>query len=259
MIDGKPDPGEIRHFRLPDLAGAAERRPDAEEGPNACGSEAGVESAPRLFSPLPLTEDGQVPGGLSGEEGDPEEGRAETLLAVARQEAEALLAQARGEADGLREAAHREGIEAGRAEGRRRLEESAERLAELVRELTEYKEGLYQEARTQTLELVFAVLGKIMGPLAEADEQVVVRVTERALQLLSDREVLTLRVHPDDLKSLVEAKPQILETFDGIQKLTVLEDPSVRRGGCIVQTPSAEIDARLDSQLQEVARRLRNP
>jgi flagellar assembly protein FliH len=87
---------------------------------------------------------------------------------------------------------------------------------------------------------------------------VVVPVVERSLQMLSDREQLTIRVNPDDLKVVLDAKPQLLEAVDGIQKLTVLEDPSVRPGGCLVQTPTTEIDARLETQLQELARSIRS-
>ncbi|MBE0616947.1 MAG: hypothetical protein IH608_03325, partial [Proteobacteria bacterium] len=103
-----------------------------------------------------------------------------------------------------------------------------------------------------------ALVNRLLGPLAEGDETAVIRVVERALQLLSDRENLTIRVNPKDLRSLVEAKPLLLESFDGIQKLTVLEDPAVKRGGCLVQTPTSEIDARLETQLAELARALRN-
>ncbi|MHB8766349.1 MAG: FliH/SctL family protein, partial [Deferrisomatales bacterium] len=131
------------------------------------------------------------------------------------------------------------------------------RLVELAAELAAHKPALYEEARTQVVELVLAVAGRVLGPLAESDQQAVVRVVERALRLLSDRENLTLRVNPADLRSLVEAKPTLLEAIDGIQKLTVVEDPSVKRGGCLVQTPSAEIDARLETQLGELARAVR--
>jgi flagellar assembly protein FliH len=181
------------------------------------------------------------------------------LLEEARQQAEALLAAARTDADALREEARRKGHEAGREEGRRSAEETASRWQDLAAELADCKERLYEEARGQVVELVLALTGKILGPLAEGDREAVVRVTGRALQALSDREVLTIRVNPEDLQGLMDAKPRLLQAFDGIKKLTVLEDPSVDRGGCLVETATAEIDARLDSQLREIARALRKP
>ncbi len=194
----------------------------------------------------------------SGASGLPPADPAAAAIGAARREAAALVAEARREAERLKDAARREGLEAGRAEGRKALEQAAEALRSAAQELAGHKERLYREARDQVVELALALANRVLGPLAEGDEGAVIRVVERALQLLSDRESLTIRVNPQDLRSLVEAKPQILEAFDGIQKLTVLEDPAVKRGGCLVQTPTAEIDARLDTQLAELVRSLRS-
>ena len=184
--------------------------------------------------------------------------QAEQQLAAARAGAEATRTAARGEAVAIREKARQEGLAAGRAEAAAATAAAVARLQTLAEELAAHKPVLYAEARSQVLELTLALVRKILGPLAAAAPDAVVQVVERALQLLSDREQLTIRVHPDDLKVLLDAKPQLLTTVDGIQRLTVVEDPSVQPGGCLVQTPTTEIDARLDTQLQELARSLRS-
>lgn len=175
----------------------------------------------------------------------------------AKMEAERLLSEAKAQGDAIREEASRQGREEGRVEALRILEEQAASLEAVVREVAGFKARLYHEARQEVVDLALALVGKLVGPLVENDQQVVVRVVERALQGLSEREALTLRVHPEDLKSVVEAKPTILETFDGIQRLTVMEDLSVRRGGCLIQTSTTEIDARLETQLEELRQSLR--
>lgn len=182
---------------------------------------------------------------------------AREALELARAEGAEIVAGAHREAEALREKARREGLKAGAAEAARAAAVQAARVEAVATSLAAHKVGLWEEARGQTVELCLALVNRLLGPLAEGDEQAVVRVVERALQLLTERETLTIRVHPDDLKSLVDAKPTILSTFDGIQKLTVLEDPSVRRGGCLVRTPTTEIDARLETQLGELARAVR--
>ncbi|HSH71153.1 MAG TPA: FliH/SctL family protein, partial [Deferrisomatales bacterium] len=184
--------------------------------------------------------------------------QAAQLLAEAREGAEATLAAARNEAVAIRAGARQEGLAAGRAEAAAATAAAVGRLQTLAEELAAHKPALYAEARSQVLELTLALVRKILGPLAAASPDAVVQVVERALQLLSDREQLTIRVHPDDLKVLLDAKPQLLTALDGIQRLTVVDDPSVQPGGCLVQTPTTEIDARLDTQLQELARSLRS-
>jgi flagellar assembly protein FliH len=196
--------------------------------------------------------------GASAAEGLAEGAPPKALLDQARDEAAEIVAGAVREADGIREQARREGLECGCAEGRRRAEEAAGSVETVVAELARYKTSLYHEARQQVVELALAVVSKILGPLGESDERAVVRVVERAVQLLSDREHLAIRVNPGDLRNIIEAKPRILQTFDGIERLTVVEDPSIKRGGCVLQTPTTEIDARIDTQLQEVIRSVRS-
>ena len=241
MKDPTRSPDEIQPFRWPELDhGEAAPRP-------------GTVGRDGAFRPdeLAADEPGEaVPGkGAAPPKVDPVE--------EARREAEALLARAREEAEALREQARAEGYEAGRAEGLRTLAEGAEHLEGLCRDLAGHKAALYREARDQVVELTLALVQKLLGPLTEEMEGVVVRVVERALQVLSDRETLTIRVNPDDLQVLLEAKPRLMRSFDGIRQLAVVEDPAVRRGGCQVQTPTAEIDARLETQLEELVRAVR--
>lgn len=243
----KPPPTGVRPFAWADL----EADPSTTSPPGPDGSNPGAPVRPYRWADL----DG-LSGGPDGAraQADP----AQAALEAARREADALLGAAREEARKLAAAARREGLEAGRAEGRTALEKAAEDLRRVAAELAGYKEALYREARDQVVELCLALVNRLLGPLAAGDEEAVIRVVERALQLLSDREQLTVRIHPQDVHSLLEAKPRILESFDGIRKLTVLEDPAVKPGGCLVQTPTAEVDARLDTQLAEIVRSLRS-
>ncbi len=231
-----PQDPPARPFRPADLDGAT---------PLPAGSTEGV----RSFRPEDLAEDRPGPARSSPGPDD--------LAAAARAEAEAIVAAARAEADRVRETARQEGLEAGRAEAAARAAETAERLRGLCEELAGYKDRLYREARAQVLELTFALVEKLLGPLAEADRGAVVRTVEQALQLLSDRESLTVRVHPGDLQAVARAKPRILQSFDGIRSFAVIEDPSVKPGGCEVQTPTAEIDARLETRLEELVQAAR--
>lgn len=284
--DEKVVSGQVRPFRCTEL-GEGDEHPDAEPGvPRNPVSPSQSETRRRPGVPsggmTPVRPDGHTVRGASrpfepaefeGLPGDaissptgPNSGEGpngsgegpETAVDEARRKAEEILSGAEKEAERIRSEAHRAGLAAGQVEGRAALEAAAARLENVAKELAAHKPSLYDEARRQVVELALSVVKKILGPLAEADAQAVLRVVEKALQQLSDREILTIRVHPDDLKSLVEAKPKILEAFDGIQKLTVLDDPSVKRGGCLVQTPTTEIDARLETQLQEIVRAVRS-
>lgn len=239
MSNGKTDPGQIRPYKFNDFS---------ELEPLSSGvSDDGEFVASHPCSAARLKKQ-KADEGLA----------AKTILEEARGEAASLLAEARSQLAFIKAKAHEEGFAAGREEGLKQQAEAAESVVALAKELACYKSSLYSEARAQVVELALCLVGKVLGPIAENDQQAVIGVVKKGLRIISDREILTLRVSPEDLQGMIAAKPEIQRSFDGIQKFTVLEDPSVKPGGCIIQTPTSEIDARLDAQLQALARDLRN-
>jgi len=68
---------------------------------------------------------------------------------------------------------------------------------------------------------------------------------------------IVLRVHPDDLKALERGRPRLLERALRAQALQFRADPSIGRGGCIVESELGTVDARLPVQLEAIERALR--
>jgi flagellar assembly protein FliH len=182
----------------------------------------------------------------------------EEVLARAHQDAELIVAVAHQEAENIRLQAREDGFAKGMADGHMEIRAKVERLETLMREMASFKSHLYEEAREEVVELVIAIAEKILGPLADGQPSAVVHVVAKGLELLSDRSSVTLRVHPDDVALVIESKSQLQRTIDGIRDLSVLEDGGVPRGGCMVESRSAEIDARLHTQLDEVIRAVRS-
>jgi flagellar assembly protein FliH len=63
---------------------------------------------------------------------------------------------------------------------------------------------------------------------------------------------VTLRVHPEDLRLLEGARERL--TAEGISGTPIdfKADSTIGRGGCLIDTESGLLDARLDSQLERL-------
>jgi flagellar biosynthesis/type III secretory pathway protein FliH len=66
---------------------------------------------------------------------------------------------------------------------------------------------------------------------------------------------LRVYVHPDDLKLLCDRRHSVLEDPDAT--VTFLPSRRVERGGCLVRGEGGTVDARLDVQLEELGKALR--
>ena len=56
----------------------------------------------------------------------------------------------------------------------------------------------------------------------------------------------------EDVKLTTEHIKDFIEQVESVSGITVVEDSSVEKGGCIVETDFGAIDARISSQLSEL-------
>jgi flagellar assembly protein FliH len=102
------------------------------------------------------------------------------------------------------------------------------------------------------IELASAVASKVVQRTVEADDDLVVRSVREALRCLNRVNRLTLRVHPADLRVVESFQPEFSVLLDTTCAITVVEDASVSRGGCIMDTDAGAIDARIATRLSEI-------
>lgn len=201
---------------------------------------------------------------------------ARKLVADARGEARDILAQARREAAVAFEAAKEKGHAAGFDQGRQAgleaglaqaLEEARERfegeighvrdtLTTLVTELEHRKRDLLIAARHDVLEFAVTLARRVARRVGELDRSAATANLEEALGLVSSKTDLTVRVNPLDgeaMRRFAEVQSQSLEN---LAHLRVVEDPEVTPGGCKVSTAATQIDAGIDTQMDEIVRLL---
>lgn len=178
-------------------------------------------------------------------------------------------ARARGHAEGFakghaqgheagykegREQGLTEGREAGRAQGRKEGLQTARSEAEALQRLA--------TACAESISSIEAETGDALVSLALRVAEQVLRSTlqtepERILDLIRDvvhvdgaqQGVLKIRLNPEDM-DLVD---QYLQTDATVNQWRLQSDPSIERGGCIVETALGNIDATLATRWQRVA------
>lgn len=171
------------------------------------------------------------------------------------------LAQARSEWEEQAEQARLDALEQGRIEGAReaeaRLAEKAKVLEGLIGSLPEQREKILRESETVVSALVMKIARRFVGAAAEAASDVIKQSIKAALRLVIEKDKLVIRVNPDDLDEVRNHQDDILFIGDGIGRLDIRADKQVRRGGCIVETESGNVDARIETRLVEMEKALK--
>ncbi len=180
-------------------------------------------------------------------------GSAQALAAMAEAEANAIVA----EAEMARERAVEDG--AGIGEARARMSDAvaatAGMLSAMEEELAALPERLAQEVAAVALETAARI---IRAELAVRPERVV-DVARGAIRRATDRDRLLAHVNPADLAVMREATAGLVDQMGGIHRFDVIEDPRIAPGGCVLETPSGDVDARIESQLSRILEGLSAP
>ncbi len=222
-------------------------------------SDSGLIRSSRRAAEVLLGIDGRIVEELEQGSSDPSETQdAASIVDEARQRADELVRTAASQAATLRRNADQEGRTAGYQDGvaaaRAELAEALALVQRVAREAKTIRDTLLNGAEREMIELVIEAIGRILGDRVATDPDLVVHTVRRALEHAGSQNVVRVRIHTDDFQILTAS---IEEQYGATPPFQVLGDNSVSVGGCIIDTDSGEIDARLDVQLDEIASILR--
>jgi len=197
---------------------------------------------------------------------------AQTVMLDARQQAARVLAEARSQADASREAAaakgyaeglargSSDGYDKGLAEGRQMMaEQSAELVVQLraiIRELTGARDEVLHAGRCELLDFALELAAKIVGRVAVRDIAAASQNVRKVLELADRHRELSVKVNPGQLEALVEHLPELTESLGRPGRVRLVGDATISPGGAKVHTDGGEIDATIETQLDNVVEAL---
>lgn len=211
----------------------------------------------------------KTPPGLTLEEW---RDRVAQIEADAQQRAAAITERAEAEARELKasveEAGYREGYSRGHAEGyaKGELEAKAhyehewstriEQLATVLEEVLSFRSSLVERYQPEIVEVAIQMAEAVIHAQIDKDDAAVLSVVDACLRKVSSPTTLTIKANLSDLPVVVDAKRELSAKFPTLESIEVVDDPSVDRGGCLIETDSGFLDGRIDQQLKRVTEAL---
>ena len=187
--------------------------------------------------------------------------QAAEIIAEANREQARMFEEARASAaERGYEQGHAEGREAGyqvaHQEATERFDrEQADIVIDVRRAITEIdaiKEDLRIAAEKHLLDFAVLVAQKLTFAIGKLHRESAVANLNRALQLVASKTDLTVRVHPDDIASMETFAKSVLSRADASRSINLVPDDSIASGGCTVLSDSTEVDATLETQVDEL-------
>jgi flagellar assembly protein FliH len=141
------------------------------------------------------------------------------------------------------------GLSAGRAAVQSQLnaaEAQVARLDEILNRVSRPLSALDNEVEQQLLLLALTVGKQLARRELKADPgQITALIREAVARLPAATRDVRIHLHPEDAAAIAERLP----TSGQERAWTVVEDPTLTRGGCLVRTENSQIDARFESRV----------
>lgn len=184
------------------------------------------------------------------------EEQAAAIVADAQRRAAGILAAAEAQRDAVFDEARRHAAEAGRAEALQSVAGEIGALLGTIRAAAgsgqEIRDAIVAGADRTIVELALEVARTILGHRAQVEHDLVREMARRAIERARSQQMVRIRVNPEQT-GIVAALVEDLPAAGG---LPVVGDGAVDLGGCVVDTRYGFIDARLDTQVDQVGNAL---
>lgn len=188
------------------------------------------------------------------------EAEAADVLKKANEEAAAIIAQAQEEKQKIHDEAYKTGFDEGREKGYEEGDLEAQRLIDrlhvILDRIMDKRQEILDNTEQQIVELVLLMARKVVKVISENQRNVVMSNVLQALRKVKGRGDVIVRVNLADVKLTTEHTKDFMRAVENIQNITVAEDSSIDRGGCIIETDFGAIDARISSQLAELEQKI---
>lgn len=188
------------------------------------------------------------------------EKEAQDIVNKAQAEAQEIIAKAHSEENEIHDSAYRKGYDEGQKsgynDGQSELNRLIERVHKIVESVMNRREEILRDTEQQIVDLVILMTRKIVKIISENQKGVVLSNVLSALKKVKTRCSVIIRVNIEDLKLTSEHTGEFIKRVEAVQGITVIEDSSVDKGGCVVETDFGAIDARIASQLGELENKI---
>jgi flagellar assembly protein FliH len=160
-------------------------------------------------------------------------------------------------------AAGREAYEKGFSEGLKqgieiesgKVQSALKSLASAMGEFEQSKRDFITASERDLLNLVIAAAECVIHREVTVNKDAVCSVLNAAMKKILDRDGIRIRLNPEDYRYLTEENPGTVDP-ECLRKSALVQDETISRGGAVIETLFGEVDARFETQLNELKQAL---
>ena len=164
--------------------------------------------------------------------------------------------ESESDAESIRKKAYDDGFAEGEKKGFAARKEDADDMVTRMQSILSEMEGIWKQLietyEQQMIQLICRVSEKIVFGHIAMDQEVIKRAILQAFQMIPEPVDVTIEVNSEDAEYIETIKEDFFSQLKTLKHISVIANPSVTRGGCMVKTLLGEVDATLESRLEAI-------
>lgn len=187
---------------------------------------------------------------------------ASDIVQKANEEAEEILAAARKEALEIKNEASKAGREQGYAEGLKKgeaeLSHKMQDLERMQKDLEDDYRNVVEELEPRLVDAITDVYEHVLGIVLEEHREILLHLVNTTLFQMEGVKKFLLHVSKDDYPYIsMQKKGLVAGTGIVAENVEVIEDFSMKKGQCIIETDGAIFDCGFKTQMEELRKQLK--
>lgn len=193
--------------------------------------------------------------------------RLDEMIRKAEVQAEGLIRQAREQAETIRTQARQEGYRAGLQEGKQSgyragYEEALQSMKEMEEQARTLLQNAHREYRdyigrtsSEIIRMAAAIAKKIIHINIDMNDECIAEIVRDALHWAEEKKQILMR-SPAQFVPALQANCFQFEKICPNAAFVILEDPTIKGCGCIIETEDQVINLDIDQQLENIVNAL---
>ncbi|MCT4606718.1 MAG: FliH/SctL family protein [Marinisporobacter sp.] len=181
---------------------------------------------------------------------------AKKKLEEADRQAQTIIGDAYEDAKKIHENAKSDGFAQGKAEGygigKAEGDKIVKEALNIKNEILMIKKEFVSKMESEGIDLIIDTVERILNMKIEDSYETIIGLVKAALSKCAYTESLVLRVSPDDYGYAISAKDKILTLAENVDDISIKQDPSLKKGSCILDTVSGSIDSSIQTQFHQI-------
>ncbi|TMV52030.1 flagellar assembly protein FliH [Paenibacillus mesophilus] len=154
------------------------------------------------------------------------------------------------------QAGYRQGLDEAESHVRGQYEQLLGEAQAIIESAVAIKHQLIQESEPFLIELSCSIAEKIITRQLSVEPEWSIELIKKVLMRRREQGIITLCVSAEHFQFVLDAREELMLAIDSQAELQIIPDPTVHDHGCVIRSSFGSIDARIDTQLNEIKKGL---